>query len=144
MPLIALDKFTEHDILSNEKCIFIYKENEKNEGGDQFLRSAANGLPLTMKAAPSYDKKAYWKDAEYRFNVELVAKDIDRIRNVLNLGGIVFLGSRFLQEENNGPMKSTAPKTLEFIIYSMNNLFRVYSPKYISPNLRSPRTSLGS
>ena len=140
MPLIALDKFTEHDILSNEKCFFIYKENEKKEGGDQFLRACTYALPLTMKSAASYDRKAYWSDVDYRHYIELVSKDIDRISNVLNLGGTVFLENRFLQEEENGPMRMTAPKILDFIIYSVTNLLKVHQPKHISPNLRSPRT----
>ena len=144
MPLIAVDKFTERDVLNNEKCFFIYKENEKKEGGDQFLRECTYALPLTMKSAASYDRKAYWSDVDYRHYIELVSKDIDRISNVLNLGGTVFLENRFLQEEENGPMRMTAPKILDFIIYSVTNLLKVHQPKHISPNLRSPRTSLGS
>ena len=140
MPLIALDRFTEHDILSNDKCFFIYKENEKREGGNHFLRSAAHGLPLTMKASPSYGKTSYWYDIDFRYNVEMVEQDIDRIRNILNLGGIVFIESKFLQEEDNSPMKTTAPKTLDYITYALKNLFKIHQPKYISPNLRSPRT----
>ena len=140
MTLIAVDKFTERDVLNNEKSNFIFKENEKKEGGDQFLRECTYALPLTMKSAASYDRKAYWSDVDYRHYIELVSKDIDRISNVLNLGGTVFLENRFLQEEENGPMRMTAPKILDFIIYSVTNLLKVHQPKHISPNLRSPRT----
>ena len=144
MPLIAVDKFTESDVVNNEKCFFIYAENEKKEGGSEFLRACTNTLYLTIKSVASNDWEAYWSDVDYRQHVEVLSEDISRIQNILNLGGIVFIENMFLQDEQNGPMKSKAPKTLKFIIKSIDHLLHSYQPKYVSPNLRSPRTSLGS
>jgi hypothetical protein len=140
MPLIAINKFTKSDVVNNEKCFFIYAENEKKEGGNEFLRSCHNTLYLTIKAVASNDQEAYWSDVDYRQHVEVLSEDVGRIQNILNLGGVVFIESTFLQEEKNGPMKSKAPKTLKFITKSIDHLLRSYQPKYISPNLTSPRT----
>ena len=85
MPLIAIEKFTESDVVNNEKCFFIYAENEKKEGGSEFLRACTNTLYLTIKSVASNDREAYWSDVDYRQHVEVLSEDISRIQNIYEL-----------------------------------------------------------
>ena len=131
MPLIALNRFTEHDILSNDKCFFIYKENEKKEGGKVYMRQATNCLPLTISKAPSFFIEAQWTDQEYEENKIKFNKDVDRIVKYLDRRAIIFLENRFLQEEYSSRMISSAPNTLDFINNSINYLLETYRPSHV-------------
>jgi len=132
MPLLLSNKVKEEDIINNPNCYFVYLENEKKEGGDNFKRQQKNCLPLTVRKTASQDVSGYWDDSTYSYNVDRFTKDAKVIIGVLNAGGIIVIENNFLNDENNSPMKTHGQRTLMFLNASIKSLIEENKPKYVS------------
>ena len=135
MPVLVYHKIREEDIVSNSNCYFVYPENEKQEGGDVFMREIKNCLPLTVRKTASQDVSGYWDDSTYSYNVQKFTEDTKPILKVLSKKGIVIIENSFLNDENNSPMKTHGVRTLLFLNASMKTLRDENQPKNIPLNL---------
>mgnify|MGYP003129587573 FL=1 len=135
MPIIVYHKIKNEDIMNNPNCYFIYSENEKQEGGNVFMREEKNCLPLTVKKSASKDVSGYWDDSTYSYNVQKFTEDTKLIFKVLDKKGIVIVENTFLSDENNSPMKTYGARTLLFLNASMKTLKNDNEPKNIPLNL---------
>mgnify|MGYP003109701862 FL=1 len=125
MPVIALVDISRRDVLVNQTTMFVVPATDK--GIFNFIK-ASNVVGLRVKAAPSQEKEAYWTDYTYDINLQKINEDIKFIEQHLSINGVVVLYEIDIFSEITN-LERYAPKTLDYLFKSVQNLKDRYSPK---------------
>jgi hypothetical protein len=125
MPVIALVDISKRDVLVNQTVMFVVPATDK--GIFHFIKSS-NVVGLRVKAAPSQEKEAYWSDDTYDINLQKINEDIKFIEQHLIINGVVVLYEIDIFSEITS-LERYAPKTLDYLFKSVQNLKDRYSPK---------------
>ena len=125
MPVIALVDISKRDVLVNQTVMFVVPATDK--GIFHFIK-ASNVVGLRVKAAPSQEKEAYWSDDTYEINLQKINEDIKFIEQHLSINGVVVLYEIDIFSEITS-LERYAPKTLDYLFKSVQNLKDRYSPK---------------
>jgi len=125
MPVIALVDISKRDVLVNQTVMFVVPATDK--GIFHFIKSS-NVVGLRVKAAPSQEKEAYWSDDTYDINLQKINEDIKFIEQHLIINRVVVLYEIDIFSEITS-LERYAPKTLDYLFKSVQNLKDRYSPK---------------
>ena len=125
MPVRALVDISKRDVLVNQTVMFVVPATDK--GIFHFIK-ASNVVGLRVKAAPSQEKEGYWSDDTYEINLQKINEDIKFIEQHLSINGVVVLYEIDIFSEITS-LERYAPKTLDYLFKSVQNLKDRYSPK---------------
>ena len=125
MPIITIADVSKRDIIVNLAVMFVVPSTDK---GAFYPINASNIVGLRVKAAPSQDVESYWTDATYEVNLQKINEDIKIIEQHLSKNGVVILHEIDIFSEITR-LEGYAPKTLDYLFKSVQNLKDKYSPK---------------
>ena len=125
MPIIALSDVSKRDIIVNLAVMFVVPSTDK---GNFYPINASNIVGLRVKAAPSQEPEAYWRDDTYEINLQKIDEDIKIIERHLSSNGVVILYEIDIFSEITS-LERYAPKTLDYLFKAVQNLKDRYSPK---------------
>ena len=125
MPIITIADVSKRDIIVNLAVMFVVPATDK---GTFYPISASNIVGLRVKAAPSQEAEAYWRDDTYEVNLQKIDEDIKIIERHLSNNGVVVLYEIDIFREIT-TLERYAPKTLDYLFKSVQNLKDKYSPK---------------
>lgn len=125
MPVITLVDMSIRDMIVNQTVMFVVSSTDK---GTFNSISVSNVVGLRVKAAPSQEVEAYWKDDTYEVNLQKIDEDIKIVEQHLNNNGVVVLYEIDIFSEITS-LEKYAPKTFDHLFNSVQNLKNKYSPK---------------
>lgn len=125
MPVITLVDMSKRDMIVNQTVMFVISSTDK---GTFNSINASNVVGLRVKAAPSQEVEAYWKDDTYEVNLQKIDEDIKIVEQHLNNNGVVVLYETDIFSEITS-LEKYAPKTFDYLFNSVQNLKNKYSPK---------------
>ena len=105
--------------------MFVVPSTDK---GKFFPINASNIVGLRVKLAPSQEPEAYWRDDTYEVNLQKIDEDIKIIEQHLSNNGVVVLYEIDIFSEITS-LERYAPKTLDYLFKTVQNLKDKYSPK---------------
>ena len=125
MPIIVLSDVSKRDVIVNLAVMFVVPSTDK---GNFYPINASNIVGLRVKAAPSQEPEAYWRDDTYEINLQKIDEDIKIIERHLSSNGVVILYEIDIFSEITS-LERYAPKTLDYLFKAVQNLKDRYSPK---------------